>query len=92
MHSAGLVLHPQRDSAAAVEAVLGWAAKRDIEILGLAGEIGRLDCAAIAVTAVPRVSQWAEMARMARGRGMAAAISCQARLVALVSSAIIGLP
>ena len=52
MHSAGLVLHPQRDSAAAVEAVLGWAAKRDIEILGLAGEIGRLDCAAIAVTAV----------------------------------------
>ena len=47
---------------------------------------------AIAVTAVPRVSQWAEMARMARGRGMAAAISAQARLVALVSSAIIGLP
>ena len=47
---------------------------------------------AIAVTAVPRVSQWAEIARMARGRGMSAAISCQARLVALVSSAIIGLP
>jgi len=51
MHSAGLVLHPQRDSMAAVEAVLGWAAKRDIEILGIAGEVGRLDCAAVPVTA-----------------------------------------
>ena len=46
----------------------------------------------IAVTAVPRVSQCAEIARMARGRGTPAAISAQARLVALVSSAIIGLP
>jgi NAD+ kinase len=52
MHTAGLVLHPQRDSAAAVEAVLGWAAKRDIEILGIAAEIGRIDCAAVPVTPV----------------------------------------
>ncbi|QUQ63580.1 NAD+ kinase [Kutzneria sp. CA-103260] len=51
MHSAGLVLHPQRDSMAAVQAVLGWAAKRDIEILGIAGEVSRLDCAAVPVTA-----------------------------------------
>ncbi|HTI27379.1 MAG TPA: NAD(+)/NADH kinase [Kutzneria sp.] len=50
MHSAGLVLHPQRDSADAVEAVLGWAAKRDIEILGIEGEIVRLNCAAVPVT------------------------------------------
>jgi NAD+ kinase len=50
MHSAGLVLHPQRDSADAVAAVLGWAAKRDIEILGIEGEIVRLNCAAIPVT------------------------------------------
>jgi NAD+ kinase len=50
MHSAGLVLHPQRDSVAAVQAVLGWAAKRDIEILGIADEIGRLDCAAVPVS------------------------------------------
>ena len=50
MHSAGLVLHPKRDSADAVAAVLGWAAKRDIEILGIEGEIVRLNCAAIAVT------------------------------------------
>jgi NAD+ kinase len=52
MHSAGLVLHPKRDSAAAVQAVLGWAAKRDIEILGIAGEITRLNCAAVPVTPV----------------------------------------
>jgi NAD+ kinase len=50
MHSAGLVLHPRRDSAAAVEAVLGWAGNRNIEILGIADEIVRLNCAAIGVT------------------------------------------
>jgi NAD+ kinase len=50
MHSAGLVLHPRRDSAAAVQAVLGWAGHRNIEILGIADEIVRLDCAAIGVT------------------------------------------
>jgi NAD+ kinase len=50
MHTVGLVLHPERDSAAAVAAVLGWAAKRRIEILGIGDEITRLDCAAVAVT------------------------------------------
>ncbi|HET6704118.1 NAD(+)/NADH kinase, partial [Amycolatopsis sp.] len=49
MHSAGLVLHPRRDSAAAVEAVLGWAGNRNIEILGIEDEIVRLDCAAVGV-------------------------------------------
>jgi NAD+ kinase len=51
MRSAGLVLHPRRDSAAAVDAVLDWADKRNIEILGIADEIVRLNCAAIGVTA-----------------------------------------
>ncbi|SES20533.1 NAD+ kinase [Lentzea xinjiangensis] len=51
MHAAGLVLHPQRDSAAAVEAVLGWAANRGVEILGIKDEIQRLRCAATPVTA-----------------------------------------
>jgi len=51
MHSAGLVLHPRRDSAAAVRAVLGWAGHRGIEILGIEDEIVRLDCAAVGVTA-----------------------------------------
>ncbi|MFI5610848.1 NAD(+)/NADH kinase [Amycolatopsis sp. NPDC051903] len=51
MHSAGLVLHPKRDSAPAVEAVLGWAANRGIKILGIAEEIVRLDCKAVGVSA-----------------------------------------
>ncbi|MGZ3146037.1 NAD(+)/NADH kinase [Lentzea chajnantorensis] len=52
MHAAGLVLHPRRDSAAAVEAVLGWAANRGVEILGIDDEIQRLRCAATPVSAV----------------------------------------
>lgn len=51
MHAAGLVLHPQRDSTAAVEAVLGWAANRGVEILGIADEIQRLRCEATPVSA-----------------------------------------
>jgi NAD+ kinase len=51
MRSAGLVLHPRRDSTAAVEAVLGWAGNRNIEILGIEDEIVRLNCAAVGVTA-----------------------------------------
>lgn len=51
MHAAGLVLHPQRDSAAAVEAVLGWATHRGVEILGISDEIQRLRCEATPVTA-----------------------------------------
>jgi NAD+ kinase len=51
VHAAGLVLHPQRDSAAAVEAVLGWAANRGVEILGIADEIQRLRCEATPVSA-----------------------------------------
>ena len=50
MHSVGLVLHPQRDSAEAVEAVLGWASKRGISVYGIADEIVRLNCAALPVT------------------------------------------
>jgi NAD+ kinase len=51
MHVVGMVLHPQRDSADAVNAVLGWAARRQIEVLGLDSEIRRLNCAAIGVSA-----------------------------------------
>jgi NAD+ kinase len=50
MHSVGIVLHPQRDSAEAVTAVLDWAKQRSIEVLGLESEITRLRCAATAVT------------------------------------------
>src|ERR1700728_2116703 len=47
----GIVLHPRRDSAGAVATVLRWAADRDVTVLGFAEEVGRLDCAAVAVTA-----------------------------------------
>jgi NAD+ kinase len=50
MHAVGLVLHPRRDSAEAVEAVLGWAGHRDIRVLGISDEISRLNCAAIPVS------------------------------------------
>ena len=50
MHTVGLVLHPQRDSAEAVNAVLEWAVRRDIRVLGIGDEIARLQCAAEAVS------------------------------------------
>ena len=51
MHTIGLVLHPERDSAEAVEAVLDWATRKGAQVLGMEGEIRRLNCAAIPVTA-----------------------------------------
>jgi NAD+ kinase len=51
VHTIGLVLHPQRDSAEAVEAVLGWAAGNGTEVLGIGAEITRLRCAATSVSA-----------------------------------------
>jgi NAD+ kinase len=51
VHTIGLVLHPQRDSAEAVEAVLGWAAANGAQVLGIGDEISRLNCAATAVSA-----------------------------------------
>ena len=49
MHSVGMVLHPQRDSAEAVAAVLAWAARRRIKVFGIDSEISRLNCAAISL-------------------------------------------
>jgi NAD+ kinase len=51
VHTIGLVLHPQRDSAEAVGAVLGWASGNGAEVLGIGDEIRRLNCAATAVSA-----------------------------------------
>ena len=50
MHSVGLVLHPKRDSAEAVRAILDWAATRNIPVYGLRDEVTRLNCEAIAVS------------------------------------------
>jgi len=49
MHVVGVVLHPQRDSAEAVEAILGWAGRNGARVLGIESEIRRLNCAAEAV-------------------------------------------
>jgi NAD+ kinase len=51
MHSVGMVLHPQRDSAEAVNAVLGWAARKGAAVYGIDNEIARLNCAATPVRA-----------------------------------------
>ena len=50
MHTIGLVLHPKRDPTEAVTAVLDWAARKGAQVLGMEGEIRRLNCAAIPVT------------------------------------------
>ncbi len=47
----GLVLHPARDCAGAMETVTGWAHARNVEILGLAGEVERIDGHAAVVDA-----------------------------------------
>jgi NAD+ kinase len=47
----GIVLHPRRDSAEAVNAILSWATARGVTVLGLDEEIGRLDGAAVMVSA-----------------------------------------
>jgi NAD+ kinase len=50
VHVVGLVLHPERDSVQAVNAVLDWASRRQIQVLGIDAEIERLHCAAVAVS------------------------------------------
>src|SRR5499427_10166875 len=52
MHAVGVVLHPQRDSAEAVSAVLSWADRRGIEVYGIETEIRRLNCSATAVSSL----------------------------------------
>ncbi len=46
----GLVLHPRRDCGSAIDAIVKWAARRDVTVLGLHDEINRIDCEAVAVT------------------------------------------
>jgi NAD+ kinase len=50
VHVVGLVLHPERDAGEAVTAVLDWACRRQIQVLGIDSEVERLNCAAIAVS------------------------------------------
>ncbi len=46
----GLVLHPRRDCGSAIDAIVKWADRRDVTVLGLHDEINRIDCDAVAVT------------------------------------------
>jgi NAD+ kinase len=45
------VLHPKRDSAEAVDAILAWAARGGADVFGIGDEIARLNCAAKPVSA-----------------------------------------
>jgi NAD+ kinase len=51
MHVVGMVLHPERDCSGAVAAILEWAARRQIEVLGIDSEMRRIACTAEAVSA-----------------------------------------
>jgi NAD+ kinase len=51
MHNVGVVLHPQRDSAEAVQAILDWATRHGATVYGIGDEIARLNCAATSVSA-----------------------------------------
>jgi len=53
----GIVLHPRRDSAEAVSLILRWATARGVTVLGLADEVGRLDCTAVVVSAAAMADQ-----------------------------------
>ncbi|MEU4835463.1 NAD(+)/NADH kinase [Streptosporangium sp. NPDC023615] len=45
----GLVLHPQRDSKVAIDTIVEWARGRDVTVMGLPDEVGRIDCSAVPV-------------------------------------------
>lgn len=49
VNTLGLVLHPQRDSKVAIDAIIEWAGGRAGTVLGLPEEIGRIDCSAVPV-------------------------------------------
>ncbi|HTJ32929.1 MAG TPA: NAD(+)/NADH kinase [Dactylosporangium sp.] len=51
VHTVGLVLHPRRDSKAAIDAIIDWARTREATVLGLPDEVDRIDCTAVAVNA-----------------------------------------
>src|SRR5580658_5079058 len=60
MHVVGLVLHPERDCGGAVSAVLDWADRRGIRVLGIDTELDRLVCTAEPVT-VEEMRQQADL-------------------------------
>jgi NAD+ kinase len=57
IRTVGMVLHPLRDSVEAVRTILNWAKSRRVTVLGLADEVARLQCAAVAVTAATMAAE-----------------------------------
>ncbi|MEU4242256.1 NAD(+)/NADH kinase [Actinoplanes sp. NPDC026619] len=53
----GLVLHPRRDCGSAINAIVEWAIRREVTVLGLHDEINRIDCEAVAVTSEEMVER-----------------------------------
>ncbi|NUR89421.1 MAG: NAD(+)/NADH kinase [Nonomuraea sp.] len=49
METVGVVLHPKRDSAEAIGAIIAWASAKGSTVLGLPEEVDRIDCSARAV-------------------------------------------
>jgi NAD+ kinase len=49
VQTVGLVLHPRRDSAVAIDTILRWAKQRNVTVLGLRDEVDRIHCSAVAV-------------------------------------------
>jgi NAD+ kinase len=49
VHTVGLVLHPRRDSVPAIQTIMGWAGERQVTVLGLPDEVGRIACEALPV-------------------------------------------
>src|SRR3954453_6609413 len=46
----GLGLHPPPDCGSAIDAIVAWATRREVTVLGLHDEISRIDCDAVAVS------------------------------------------
>jgi len=57
VHTVGLVLHPARDSKPAIDTIIDWARIREVTVLGLHEEIGRIDCSATAVDSAELVGR-----------------------------------
>jgi NAD+ kinase len=53
----GLVLHPRRDCGSAIDAIVDWAASRDVTVLGMHDEIDRIDCDAVPVSSEEMVER-----------------------------------
>jgi NAD+ kinase len=57
VHTVGLVLHPRRDSKFAIDTIIDWAREREVTVLGLRDEVGRIDCSAVPVDDAQLVDQ-----------------------------------